>query len=236
MAINILLQTTLPLDGGALYTETNLNQVIKEPFNTLSSVLFLVIAVSWLVRLKGFSKQHPYLSFNSWILLIGSIGGAIYHAFRIHPFFIYMDWVPIFVLCVSASIYFWIKALGKWRYGVIVLLIFFVIEAIIRNLMLGGKPGLAINLNYATLALMIVVPVFMLLIKTAWKNALLIVLAVLCFVAALFFRIADGWGYLTTGTHFLWHIFGALATSLMLLYVYRLNKASTNNTGKFIGI
>lgn len=190
------------------------------------------MAVFWLVRLKGFSKQHPYLSVNSWILLIGSIGGAIYHAFRMHAFFIYMDWVPIFVLCASASVYFWIKALDKWQYGVAVLIIFFGIEAIIRNVMLGGKPYLAINLNYATLALMIVIPVFMLLFKTAWKNVWLIILAVSCFIIALFFRIADGWGYLASGTHFLWHIFGALATSLMLLYVYRLNTAPINKAGK----
>ncbi len=33
----------------------------------------------------------------------------------------------------------------------------------------------------------------------------------------------DTEAYLPMGTHFLWHTFGAVATSLIFLYIYRLN-------------
>ena len=58
------------------------------------------------------------------------------------------------------------------------------------------------------------------LIYTHWKAVKWVRFAVLSFVFALTFRIVDKWEWLSFGTHFLWHTFGAVATFCMFNYIY----------------
>src|SRR5690606_17917106 len=106
----LLLKFRAP-DGGLLYTETNLNSLLPEPLNTLTSCFFFLLALYWIIRLKGFNPRHAFLSIASWFLLIGSIGGTVYHGLRKYPVFIIMDWLPILLLCLMASAWFWMKVL-----------------------------------------------------------------------------------------------------------------------------
>jgi hypothetical protein len=209
----------LPADGGMLYTETNLNHSFPEPLNTITSGFFFVLALYWIFRLKGFSKQYVFLSIASWILLIGSTGGTLYHGLRIYPVFIMMDWLPISILCLLASVYFWIRFSGKWFVGVIALIAFVFIEFQVRKLMHGNNLQLGISLNYATMVLMILLPLVLLLIKMKGHHWPLIVSALISFGIALFFRVADSWVLLAVGTHFLWHTFGVIATGLMFVFL-----------------
>ncbi|WP_198170101.1 hypothetical protein [Mucilaginibacter arboris] len=211
-----------PADGGMIYTETNLNHSFPEPLNTITSCFFFLLALYWIFRLKGFSKQYVFLSIASWILLIGSIGGTLYHGLRRYPIYIMMDWLPISILCLLASVYFWIKFSGKWFIGVIALIAFIFIEIQIRKLMHGNSLQLGISLNYATMVLMVLLPLVLLLLKMKGHNWQFIVAALISFGIALFFRVADGWALLTVGTHFLWHTFGAIATALMFVFLKRI--------------
>lgn len=129
----ILLNFRAP-DGGILYTETNLNSFLPEPLNTLTSCFFFLLAVYWIYRLKGFTARHTFLSIASWLLLIGSIGGTVYHGLRKYPVFIMIDWLPILLLCLMASAWFWVKVLQSSAAAIVVFLIFFLIEAVIYNL------------------------------------------------------------------------------------------------------
>jgi FtsH-binding integral membrane protein len=212
----------LPPDGGMLYTETNLNHSFPEPLNTITSGFFFILALYWIFQLKGFSRQYIFLSLASWILLIGSTGGTLYHGLRQYPVFIMMDWLPISILCLLASVYFWIKFSGKWFVGVLMLIVFICVELLIRKTMFNNDRQLGISLNYAAMVLMILLPLVLLLIKMKGHNWRFIVAALLSFGIALFFRIADSWNLLLVGTHFLWHTFGVIATALMFVFLKRI--------------
>ncbi|MGI4728393.1 MAG: hypothetical protein ACRYFL_01585 [Janthinobacterium lividum] len=212
----------LPVDGGMIYTETNLNHRFPEPLNTITSCFFFLLALYWIFRLKGFSKHYVFLSIASWILLIGSIGGTLYHGLRTYPVFIMMDWLPISILCLLASVYFWIKVSGKWYIGITALAVFIGIEITIRKVFFVRDLQTAISLNYAAMVLMVLLPLVLLLIKMKGHNWQFIAAALLCFGIALFFRVADGWHLLSVGTHFLWHTFGVIATALMFVFLKRI--------------
>ena len=40
-------------DGGPIYWETNLNEWIVEPYNALSAIPFIAIALYWLIKVRG---------------------------------------------------------------------------------------------------------------------------------------------------------------------------------------
>ena len=141
-----------------------------------------------------------------------------------------MDWVPILILCMAASVYFWTRILKRPFYAVSVILLFFLSQLLIRNyLEQYNHLDWAININYGLMAVMVVAPVLIYLFKTGFRYSRLVFSAIGFFSLALFFRIADGWQFPPTGTHFLWHILGAMATHTMFLYVFQVDTASNNS-------
>src|ERR1700744_6110820 len=120
----VMILSLIPPDGGLIYKETNLHHLFPEPFNMVSSALFLIPALYWLIKLKGFSRQYSFLSLITWLLLIGCIGSTMYHGLRRWHFFIFMDWVPIAVICLMSSVYFWIRFTGKQIFGWVALVAF----------------------------------------------------------------------------------------------------------------
>jgi hypothetical protein len=211
-----------PEDGGMLYAETNLNHFFPEPFNMVTSALFLAPALYWIIKMKGFNRQYTFLSIAMYFLLTACIGSTIYHGLRKWRFFIFMDWVPIALLCLLASVYFWYKLSGKWYYGLLALVVFMGVVVGIGTLMPFKDAQIAISVNYGVMVLTIVLPLTLLLIQMKGHNAGLVVLSLLAFAVALFFRVADKWNLLSTGTHFLWHLLGAIATSIIFVFIYRL--------------
>jgi hypothetical protein len=207
-------------DGGTLYAETNLHHLFPEPLNTITSAFFCIMALMWILRLNGFSKEYFFLSVASYVLLIGGIGGTIYHGLRQYSIFIFMDWVPILLLCMMASAYFWVKILNNWLYALVILIAFFTIQVFIRFQV--SDDHLATNLNYAVLAVTVVLPVIIFLVKNRSRQSGWFFLSILFFCIALFFRIIDNWKMLITGTHFLWHTFGCLASYCMFMFMYQL--------------
>ncbi len=217
----MLLQTRLP-DGGPLYAETNLDHLIAEPWNAASAALFLLIVAYWARKIWGKWRENPFLSFVVPVLAIGGIGGSLYHAFRVSQVFLTMDWMPIMILCLAASMYFFSLASGRWWLGLLVMVVLFFLQGLMYRLL---PPSFGINAGYALMGLMVLTPTVWLLALRRFEGAKWVALALIAFVAALFFRIADGWGWLPMGTHFLWHVFGAAACHLMLEFIYRLKKA-----------
>lgn len=216
-----LLLNILPEDGLPPYAETNPQHLIAEPYNMVSAAIFIVIVLYWVFKLKGRFSSFPFLTFATFVLAVGAIGGTIYHGFRYHPFFMYLDWLPILVIALSTSFWFLyrltksILTAALWLAGTVLIqwLSFFVIS-----------EDIAINISYGMLALVILIPLIVLMRKTSYVYWPYVVIAFTVFAAALFFRIADNWELLSMGTHFLWHLFGALACHLMFKYLYLLNK------------
>lgn len=211
----------IPPDGGSLYTETNMSQLFPEPLNAITSCFFLGIAVYWTLKLKGNFKAHSFLSWATTLLYIGGIGGTLYHGLRKWSFFIMMDWLPIMLLCLSAGVYF-LSKLIKWKYAMLLVLLYIAFQFFFRNTM-KVDPHLFINVNYALMALLVLLPVIGYLNHTNWAHGRWVGLALITFIIALTFRIADKWLLFDFGTHFLWHTFGAIASFCMFNYIYLVN-------------
>lgn len=215
--MNALIQT--PPDGGTTYTETNLANFFPEPLNTITSCFFLAIAVYFSFKVWGKFKTYRFLSFALVLLYIGGIGGTTYHGLRRWPIFIMMDWMPIMLLCLSAGVYFLAK-ITRWYFAVLIVLVYAIFQFVLRKQFTGGDFQIFVNINYAFMAALVLFPVFGYLLKNEWKNGKWVGFALLAFIFALTFRIADKWEVLEIGTHFLWHTFGAVASFCMLNYIY----------------
>jgi hypothetical protein len=217
--INFNAGQNLP-DGGLWYTETNPVHTIVEPFNAASALVFIGIAAWWLYQLRGKFRERTFLSVSAVILMIGAIGGSIYHAFRYSAVFIYMDWLPILILCLMASTYFLFHVLRNIILSVGIVVGIIIIQVLVWNV--GNTTGHRnINVNYALMAMTVLVPIFLFLRRKKFRNGYLVAGALTSFLIALLFRIVDDDQWLSIGTHFLWHLFGALACHLLFLFVYR---------------
>ena len=210
-------------DGGPIYTETDVNATIVEPFNTISAVLFILMSVYWYGRLKGKFTLYPYLTTSLILLSIGGVGGVIYHAFRYSSYFLYMDWLPIMVLCIMTAMYFMYKVLNSWFYSILYFFIVLIVDRLAWELIPEHNGNLRANVNYTILGIGVLFPTVWMLYKSNYQFWYYVLFAFLSFAIALFFRISDQWGFLSTGTHFLWHTFGAFAGNFMLLYIYQYN-------------
>lgn len=211
-----------PPDGGMPYAETNMEHLFPEPFNTVTSCFFLAIAVYWTVKLWGRGREHAFLLVALGLLYIGGIGGTIYHGLRQWGFFIMMDWLPIMLLCVLAGVYF-LGKLTRWYYAAALVVAYAIFQVLARRQMRHGDIQLFININYAVLAGIVLLPVLGYLVATGFKSGRWVGFALLAFVFAITFRVSDKWGWLRGGTHFLWHTFGAVAAFCMFQYIYLIN-------------
>jgi len=210
-----------PPDGGALYAETNMARFFPEPLNALTSCFFLGIAIFWTFKLRNEYRNHPYLSIALILLYIGGIGGTIYHGLRQWSFFILMDWMPIMLLCLSAGVYF-LARLVRWAYALGIVLVYMLFQFYLRSTM-ANDPHLFININYALMALLVLLPVTAYLSHTNWQHGKWVGFALAAFIIALTFRITDQRVNFKFGTHFLWHTFGAVASFCMFNYIYLVN-------------
>jgi hemolysin III len=204
-------------DGGPIYTETDLGRVIVEPWNAASALLFLGIALYWLIRLRGRYSQHPFLSVCLPILAAGGLGGTLYHATRASQAFFLMDVLPIFVLCLATSVYLWGRLLPKWWYGLALLLPYCIIQWLGSSIL---QRHHTINFSYACLAALILLPAVIFLVKTRFRHGAWAALAAVFFAVALYFRYADPQALLPMGTHWLWHTFGAAACWAVSEFLY----------------
>jgi hypothetical protein len=214
----------VPPDGGVLYAETNMRHFFPEPLNAFTSVFFLVLAIYWTYKLRGKGRQHTFLSVALILLYIGGIGGTIYHGLRQWSFFIIMDWLPIVLLCIMAGVYF-LARVTRWYYAVILVAAYICFQVYARSTMIpNGYTHLYLNINYAILASIVLFPVLAFLTMTQFKNGRWVWYAFISFVLALTCRVIDMWYVFESGTHFLWHVFGAVAAYCMFRYIYLINE------------
>lgn len=215
-------------DGGPRYVETppdlnNFDGLIAEPWNTASASLFVIIAVAWIWALRGRYREYPFLTMCLPILLAGGIGGVLFHGTRRHIGYFLLDVIPIYILGVVVAVWLWIRLGPKLIHllGMIALLAFLQMLAFLQL-----PRQWAINISYASLALIVLAPLSIVLFRTGFRHGGWIATALACFAIAWIFRIADTFRppILPIGTHWLWHTFGALTTAALSVYVYRVER------------
>ena len=217
MALDSLIQDGRVLrDGGPVYCETNLEHFIAEPLNGGSALLFIPIALYWLFYALKRRKTHGLLIAASLILLVGGIGGTFYHFFRLSPIFLQMDWMPIMILPLMASFYFFYRATGKWWWGLIAFFLSFAISGLLFTLI---DPSIAVSINYVTMAVYVLLPLFLLMRKYNYHGLRWVLIALFSFAIAITFRILDSALWMPFCSHFLWHLFGASASLSMFVYL-----------------
>jgi hemolysin III len=210
-------------DGGPLYSETNADHFIVEPWNAVSSLFIIIPAIIWLVRIRKDYKNYSFMIYCIPLMILGGTGSTIFHAFRASKFFLLMDVLPTAVLSLSIGIYFWLKLVKNWGYVLLLLLLFIVPRFLLfRNLPMHS----AINISYAFSGIFIGLPLVIILFKTSGYKIGLVITAIALFTLALIFRETDTYSLLffPMGTHFLWHVFSGLGAYLILAYLYWFRK------------
>ncbi|MBX9579799.1 MAG: ceramidase [Gemmataceae bacterium] len=224
-------------DWGPRYTETPVDPTgpgaptVAEPWNTVTAALFVVIVAAWAWRLRGRYRDYPFLCACMPILLAGGVGGVLYHATRASPVYFLLDVIPISLLGLAGAIYLLIK-LGQgtgWRRVVVSSLGALAFYAAVNVVLFAGfrgvverVPNLRVNLSYASLAVLILAPMAVVLVRTRFRHGGWVVAGLVSFVIAWFFRLVDRdvGPYVPMGSHWLWHTFGAITTALVIEYFY----------------
>ena len=207
-------------DGGPVYTEFHPEYIIVEPWNAFSSLLILLPAVYWAVRLKGDFRNNLFLSYCIPLLFFGGLGSTLFHAFRASPLFLYMDVLPTAILTLSISVYFWIKVLPEWWQ----IFLIFVPAALLRwGVFYWVSPHTAVNISYAITGILLFLPILLLLKKMKFRYAGVIVSSIVLFTLALVFRELDAWKeqVLPMGTHFIWHILTGIGGFFLAEFLYK---------------
>jgi hypothetical protein len=217
-------------DYGPRYTETPPDPYapnapfIAEPWNAITASFFIVIVAVWAWRLRGRYRDYPFLCCCMPILLAGGIGGTLYHATRVSMVYFLLDVVPISLLGLAGAVFMAIRYWGRrgWWFLPAVGVFY---AAVNRLLFVAIHPinnTLRINLSYASLAIMVLIPIGLVLLRTRFRYAGWVVAGVISFAIAWFFRLVDrdSGSYLPMGSHWLWHTFGAITTALIIEYFY----------------
>ncbi|WP_378180561.1 ceramidase domain-containing protein [Aquimarina sp. SS2-1] len=214
----------IPNDTGPIYQETIMGRLPVEPFNTISNLVFLIIIIYFSIRVYRLPKQHLFIALSLPILTIGFIGGTMFHGTRSHQIWLFMDWVPIMILCMSAVFYFIFKLYKDWKKRLLAFILIFGVSFAVR--MLPIPMALRISLGYVITAITVLLPIILYLIKTNGRYKEMIILAFLFFTIAISFRSADTFwktDIFYMGTHWLWHVCGGISVFFLMLYVYRDN-------------
>lgn len=211
-------------DGAGHYAETNPEAFIMEPYNAISSLAFLIPVFYFTYKLRKRYRDYVFLTYCMPLLFIGGIGSTVFHAFRLSWWLLLMDVLPIAILTLSVSVYFWLKILKqKW-------LVFIMVPSfVIMRLMVFtyfNSVSLALNISYFITGIMIFVPAIVYLRLTKFLHIDKLIWAVGLFVLALVFRRFDFEGrfILPMGTHWLWHVSCAIGALMLGEYLYEVKK------------
>jgi hypothetical protein len=221
-----------PLDGGQFYAETTSHlspgQWLIEPWNAFSSLLIVAPAIYFLWQLRGRFRSNLFLTICIPLLVAGGMGSMLFHGLRIHPFFLSLDVLPTMLLFLLITAYFWAQALRSWVGAVAIMLVSFALMWVGYTYL---PPGLRINVGYALRGTLFFLPLMIVLIRTKFFQAGLVLGALAAFGAALAFRSTDKMvtDVLPMGTHFLWHAATGIGGFLIAEYLLRNQRSSQSS-------
>lgn len=228
----ILEHSSLIHDGGPLYHEFICDATIKEPWNAYSSLIFFIPVAFWIWKLRGVYRQNLIIVFILPFLFFNGLGSTLFHAFRSNSAFLYLDFLPAQIMSFILSAYLWTRLVKKWYYGGIIVLLFYALASISVQYLsqIDGMELMAPNIAYFFVGASFFIPVLIIMLKTRFYKLKYVVLTFTFLILALLCRVSD---YptpnpfpemLPQGTHFMWHVFSAIAVFTMGYYVYFINR------------
>lgn len=149
----------MPNDTGPMYQETLMGRFPVEPLNTMNNLIFLWIIIYFAIRVYPSIRQHVFLALSLPILAIGFIGGTIFHATRSHEVWLFMDWVPIMILCTAAIIFFIGKIYQSWRHRFLAFGLIIGVYLAVRSF--PFPQDIAISIGYVITAVTVLLPLFL---------------------------------------------------------------------------
>jgi hemolysin III len=211
-------------DPGPLYRETQPGRFPVEPWNAVSTLIFLGLfaAIAFRTRFRLF--RHPLLVTALPVLSVGMVGGFLYHATRARELWLNMDFFAMFYLVVMMCLFFWHRVLGKWLLAVGATLLPPVLAWAGFVLAHEASPRTIPRVAfYAGMALTMLVPTVCHCAQRNFQHLAWLASAAAAFTVAVFFREIDQQApaWLPMGTHFLWHLCGAVAAAFIAEYIFR---------------
>ncbi|WP_332921817.1 hypothetical protein [Persicobacter psychrovividus] len=216
-------QEIVVADQGPVYTETNLSHFIVEPLNTITAIIFIGIAIYWLTKVGGNFKRYAFMMVITVLLLIGGVGGTLYHAFRSSWYYMMMDYLPILIIGFFGAMYLMYKLFHSWKIPLLIGVGVSVIEYFVNNHI---ADPLSTNLSYLTMAIFVILPLFAFLRRTHFYQVKMVLFGLASFCCAIGMRFLDPNPeryFEPVGLHFLWHTFGAFACFFLFRYFYKIN-------------
>ena len=213
-------------DYGPIYTETNLDRFPVEPLNTITNLLFLAVAIYWFRKKSSLNNQDfkNFLSVSLPLLLVGYVGGTIYHATRSHMGWMLMDVVPIYLIALTTSVYSWrLLNLSYFQImGVFIAMVGIPLSLLWTLFPMSSSPHGA-TLGYFIMTLPVILPLLLDSIKMKWKFRKEFSKPLVLICLALIFRSLDSSPFVQenfiVGTHWLWHSFGAITCHYLLCFM-----------------
>lgn len=215
------MESISPVDWGPIYKETLYGRWPVEPWNTATTLFFLLFVVFWMFKIKNNWRIHQLLTLCLPIIFVGFIGGFLYHSNRNSRIWLIMDWGPIALTALVCCTYYWRTLLPSWKTSL--LATFVPLVFIVFALKAFLPDYLFLSIGYPLLATLVLIP----LIISVWHKSFLelrfLFYAILCVCTAITLRFLDKtqlMDFLPMGSHFLWHTVGALTCHFFAAYNY----------------
>lgn len=223
----LLWPDVIPKDSGPIYVETRLaeNPWLVEPLNTLSNLGFGIVILYWILRTRKTNAELQIVRWTLPLLLVGWIGGTLYHGWRSAEIYYVMDYAPIYLLTLIFSLHLWARSGRLWVGGLVDAVI---VAIIVIQLMYFPQNTAVISFLYLSLSVAILLPAALCgMLKNPWLLACFAV-----FAMAIAFRHFDAQfeSVFYRGSHFLWHIGGAISVHCFLRSLE--TSVGTQNSGR----
>lgn len=220
-----MLEILIP-DGGPIYAETNLENIFVEPWNAISSLVYLIPAIFCFYWIRKRYRFYSFLTLSAILLVMGGIGSTMYHAFRSSPFFLALDVLPIQGLTLLIIIYFWSKLIKSKLMGLFLIALFVGFKVLLHYTTEGSFKT---NMAYLINGIMLFLPILIYMFSTRFYKGGYIVASIFFFAISLYCRHADltSVQYMTMGSHWLWHVFSAVGSGFLGYYLYTVRSADS---------
>ena len=181
----------------------------------------------WLIKLRGEYKQNLVILACLPCLFLGGVGSTLYHAFRMYAFFHYLDFIPIILLALILSGYFWYKVINDWRYTLLVVIVLFSFRFIPYYIF---EVQAATNWAYFATGVMVFLPALIVIWRNKFAYVWFYITGIGFQLLGLYMRYLDSFdpGIFSMGTHWLWHLFTACAVIPIGYFVYFIEKKEIN--------